>query len=501
MKEKKRMGAAAALCVLCAALALLIATTSSPLYATNFWTDTNLYFTIGRGMTRGLMPYRDLFDHKGPVLFMLYALGAMISDTSFLGVFLLEVVSLAAMLYAAYKTVRLFGESDMTLLAIPLTAMITCSCVAFNQGGSAEEFCLPALSFALYCALARMRGGEGCERPALLYLLFGAAMGWVFAIKYTDCGLFFGLAFAVLLYEWRVRGFMRAFSSGLLMLAGMALVIAPAAVYLAANGALDDCIQVYFIQNIFDYGGTPMSFGGHIYNALAYLRTQSAANPVMAALAIAGCTFSALYALIRREKGFLLEMMSAPLGAGLLLLFCYWGEMAHPYYALVFACLSPLGLIPLAWLAKLGKCWLPMACAVLGCAMIVPVCFGMCQAVPLMDTKKADMPQTVFAGIMAEEEDPTLLDLTSLDQGFYLAAGIVPNCRYFANNNLNTVEKREALDGYLAEGKTTFVVSRWEDPGENYALIAEASGVFDLNDMRDYKLYRRVDAPQGGAAP
>lgn len=42
----------ALLALLCATLALLIATSSSPLYAANFWTDTNIYFTIGRGMTR-----------------------------------------------------------------------------------------------------------------------------------------------------------------------------------------------------------------------------------------------------------------------------------------------------------------------------------------------------------------------------------------------------------------------------------------------------------------
>lgn len=498
MPEKMRGYAAAGLSLLCAAMALAVATTSSPLYATNFWTDTNLYFTIGRGMTQGLMPYRDLFDHKGPLTFMLYALGALISDTSFFGVFLLEIASLAAALYAAWRTVSLYGEGRVTMLAIPLAAMVTVCSPAFNQGGSAEEFCLPALSIALYCALARMRGGDACRRPVRLYLVFGAAMGWVFAIKYTDCGLFFGLALAMLLYEWRISGFLRAFVSGLYMLTGMGMVILPITLYLAANGVLDDCIQVYFIQNIFDYGGTPMSFAGHIYNALAYLRTQSAANPVMAALAMAGCAFSAGYAIMRREKGFLLEAMAAPLGAGLLLLFCYWGEMAHPYYALVFASLSPLGLLPLAWAAaKLRGKWTAV-CTAAACALIVPACLWGCAAVPLMDVEKAEMPQSVFAQIICGEENPTLLDLTSLDQGFYLAAGVTPNCRYFANNNLNTAEKREALDGYLAEGRTMFVVSRWEEPGENYTLIAEASGVFDLNDTRTYKLYRRMDAPEGG---
>lgn len=256
---------------------------------------------------------------------------------------------------------------------------------------------------------------------------------------------------------------------------------------------LDETIRVYFIENIFGYGGAAMSFPAHIYNALAYLRTQSAANPLVAIFAMAGCVFSALHALIRREKGFFFEMMAAPAAAGLLLLFCYWGEMAHPYYALVFASLAPLGMIPLAWTAgKVGHGIAAVSVAA-GVLAIMPLCQMMCAAVPLQGVERADMAQHVFAAIMHEEENPTLLDLTSLDQGFYLAAGITPNCRYFANNNLNTAEKRDALDAYLTEKRTMFVVSRWEDPGENYMLIAEHSSPFDLNDMRTYKLYRRVE--------
>ena len=38
-------GQALALSALCSVLALAVASTSSPLYATNFWTDNNLYFT------------------------------------------------------------------------------------------------------------------------------------------------------------------------------------------------------------------------------------------------------------------------------------------------------------------------------------------------------------------------------------------------------------------------------------------------------------------------
>ena len=159
----------------------------------------------------------------------------------------------------------------------------------------------------------------------------------------------------------------------------------------------------------------------------------------------------------------------------------------------MFAALVPLGLIPLGWLAPHAKRRVPaVLCAVLTLA-IAPVCRLTCQAAPLMAVQREDMAQTVFAKIINEEEKPTLLDLCSLDHGFYLASNVLPNCRYFANNNLNTKEKRDALDGYLAEGRTMFVVSRWENPGENYELIAEHSSPFDLNDMRTFKLYRRID--------
>lgn len=490
--------AALALSLLSALAVLLIASTSSPLYATNFWTDTNIYFTIGRGMTQGLMPYTDLFDHKGPLLYVLYALGALVSDASFFGVFLLEIASLTAMLMLAYETVRLFGRGLLALTAIPVTALVTATCTAFNQGGSAEEFTLPALVLAVYAVLRRFEEGEACARPARLYVLFGAAMGWVFAIKYTDCGLFFGLALAALLFEWRMRGFFAAFRCGLWCLAGMALVVAPVALYLALGGALGACLEVYFYENMFLYVGEPMSLMGHLYNALAYLRTQSMANPVVAAMGMLGCAGFAVRALLRRRKGFLLEAAAMPLGAGLLLLFTYWGEMAHPYYALVFAALTPLALCPLGALAGRvhGRAWALAPLAAL--ALCAPVCLSRCAAVPLMDVSREDMPQTQFARIIGEAEHPTLLDWTSLDQGFYLAAGVTPTCRYFVNNNLNTEEKRLAYEAAVASGEVEFiVVNAWQDvPGPGYVRVAEASGVFDLASARSYALYRYAEGEQ-----
>ena len=78
---------------------MLICTKSSPFYPTNDWVDANCYMTVGRAMIEGKIPYRDLFEHKGPIIYILHAVGALISDSSFFGIFLIEAASCIWFLY------------------------------------------------------------------------------------------------------------------------------------------------------------------------------------------------------------------------------------------------------------------------------------------------------------------------------------------------------------------------------------------------------------------
>ena len=74
-------------------LLILVFSKSSPLYAFNDSGDINTYMIIGKGIKNGYMPYRDLFDHKGPVFLFLFGLINLISETSFVGVFIMEVIT------------------------------------------------------------------------------------------------------------------------------------------------------------------------------------------------------------------------------------------------------------------------------------------------------------------------------------------------------------------------------------------------------------------------
>lgn len=79
-----------------------------PLYPFNDWVDANTIFTVGKSILRGLVPYRDLIDQKGPLLFFLHTLGALVSFDGFFGVYLLELPVCFAFLLYQYRLLRLF---------------------------------------------------------------------------------------------------------------------------------------------------------------------------------------------------------------------------------------------------------------------------------------------------------------------------------------------------------------------------------------------------------
>ena len=61
--------------------------------------DPNCFMTVGKGMMHGVVPYRDLLKQKGPVLYFVYGLAALVSPHSFFSVYLLELIADTIALY------------------------------------------------------------------------------------------------------------------------------------------------------------------------------------------------------------------------------------------------------------------------------------------------------------------------------------------------------------------------------------------------------------------
>ena len=88
----------------------LFAFGGSPFYPINEWSDPNCFLTVGRAMLDGKVMYRDIYEQKGPYVYFLHALAALISDTSFIGVWLMEVVTLFFSMWLISKIVGMYGQ-------------------------------------------------------------------------------------------------------------------------------------------------------------------------------------------------------------------------------------------------------------------------------------------------------------------------------------------------------------------------------------------------------
>jgi ABC-type microcin C transport system permease subunit YejB len=92
IKKNKHILLIILFCFVTSFLLILINSKSSPLYPFNDWVDANAFFTMGKGLFNGKILYQDLFEQKGPLLYLIYGFGYLFSNTTFLGIFLIEVI-------------------------------------------------------------------------------------------------------------------------------------------------------------------------------------------------------------------------------------------------------------------------------------------------------------------------------------------------------------------------------------------------------------------------
>ncbi len=500
--------AAFGLCGIIALGCLLFCSKSSPLYPLNDWSDANIYFSIGKGMLQGQVVYRDLYDHKGPLLYALHALCAAMSPLSFLGVFILEVLAFALFLLAAYQLWGLYDMKGSRWLMLPVLALVVLTSLSFQQGDSAEELCLPLLMGSMYALLKHFKGASFAAAPCSAapsdstplrpmppktLMIHGFMCGCVLWIKFTLLGLYVGWVLAVFLSLAARRQWKAAWMSLLSFGGGVAAATVPWLIYFGSQGALLPWLKTYLYDNLFLYsaGEEALGLAGRI-KAMVKAGAEWWAGNLRYTLLLTG---GFLWCVFRKGAGkgerWSLLMM---LGFGGLAVFA--AGKAYLYYGLILAPFAALGFIPLGrWVdgkaADMGKVQVPKkalglsaARAVRGVAIAIMTVatIGLCWPLSPNTTEnnaflqpKEKTMQYQFAAVMAETPGATMLNYGFMDAGFYTAAGIVPNVKYFHQTNVPLQEMLDEQKRYIEEGVCDYVVTRGRQPDsitDNYQLVA-----------------------------
>ena len=475
---------------------LLVCSKNSPLYSFNDWVDAHAFFTMGKGIFNGKIPYKDLFEQKGPLLYLIYGIGYLISHDTFIGIFILKCVSYTIFSYFLYLISKNYLENINSLLITVLVLSLIAGSVAFVQGGSAEEFCLPFFSASMYYFIKMVNTSRFNKNEIFIN---GILAGCISLIKFNLLGFWFiwmAMYFFRLLFLKRIK---EALVSCIIFLLGMGLPIIISIVYFSFNNALNDYIDTYITFNLTAYS-TQISFKNRIMNMFSSLFQQLSVNKLIKVLIVVG--FFSLFT--NRIISQIWVRLFVILSFLFLMMGIYMGGLPFIYYFLCFEFYTLFGLIAIAYI--LEKYSSIKIIRTIFIAVVLTVSSYYVYQSPNkseMKVSKEHYAQYVFKNIIEQSENTTLLNYDNLDGGFYTTCNIVPNIKYFMRQNVDYNRYPQIIDGQneaIENKKVEFVVIReyFANKGyrktlnslnKNYYLVKEFKQKYEGMDFT-YYLYQ-----------
>lgn len=422
-------------CLFTAAVLITLFSRSSFLYPFNNWADTNIYMTIGREMLKGAVPYRDLFDHKGVLWYLLYMAANLISQDTFFGLYLIEIFSFSIFLFYSWKLLDMFCPPLYAAAVLPLLGSLIAVSDAFGMGGSAEEIHLSLAAAGLYYLIRLIRdtdsepsgGGPVISRPVLY--INGIFAGCVLWSKYSLLGFWFAWMASIFFLMVFRKEWKQGLISCMVFLLGMTTVSIPCLFYLLYTGSFSDFLNTYIIINLRYAGGAERrSITEQLQNSLHYFFMMFGWNKIPGTLTMTGL---AAVTVFPPYSGTPAKRLILPA-----LFLCsvsveFMGKVSHFYY---FMTVAPfLVLFFLAAGVSISKLRFPAGpsarkifqASVCLCLLAAGCIYGWHRSpnVPYMKYKKEELTQYQAAAIIDQQEHPTLMYYRNLlDTGILMAS-------------------------------------------------------------------------------
>lgn len=422
-------------CLIVSFLFLMICTKSSFLYPFNDWADANCFFTMGKGMMQGKILYADLFDQKGPLIYFYYGIASLISYKSFIGVFIVEVISFTVFLYYAYKLMTIYVKKEIGYLSLPIISFIVLTLPAFTHGGSAEELTFPMLMYSMYSFTKFLKENKISYSTIFIN---GFVAGLVSTMKFSLLGFWFAWMAIVFFYLVYKKNYKKAFISCIVFLIGMILPIIPWLIYFIQNNALTDFINAYIIFNIKFYpSNSPfiLKLMMFISKPLKFI-TQNLGFGLPFLLGFASLLLTKTF-FKNKYYGLLVVITYFFLCIGV-----FTGGISFRYYYLILTPFMIYGIIELGILIQdkyhIDFKKIKMISYILMIGFFLVFSYTGSKNVPYMtiNRPKEKLAQYKFAKIINKVENPTILNYGHLDGGFYTMAGVLPINKYFQKQNV-----------------------------------------------------------------
>ena len=204
--------------------------------------DESLYLIIADQILQGIPPYVEIWDHKPPGIYFLFALGLTLFGNSILAIRLLTLIAVTITCYLLYLiSLSIFTQSGQR---IGLLAGSFYAVFSLTNGGLAantEVFFIPLVVGSFYLFFR-----SSPNISAWTWVLIGFLIGLAAQIKYLVVFDFLALVFFAILQRCKVYSTLRNL---LLLSLGSSIVFITVAFYFWQQGIFSEYISATLLAN------------------------------------------------------------------------------------------------------------------------------------------------------------------------------------------------------------------------------------------------------------
>ena len=202
-----------------------------------------MFLTIAKGVVNGKIPYLDIYDHKGPVYFWIYAAGYFAGGRT--GVFVLQCLVLFADLLLLERIADLFHADPNALIPSFLALFFA----MFEHGGLTEEFSMPLILAGMYYELRFLMSGEEKHTPGTAFL-YGLLLGLLSFIRLNNAIILCSLLLCIMIILVQRKQWKNLLVNLLCGVLGIAVIAIPVCLYYASHDGLYDMLYGTFLHNL-----------------------------------------------------------------------------------------------------------------------------------------------------------------------------------------------------------------------------------------------------------
>lgn len=261
-------------------LALFMSLTASnnPFCIGNTGTDSAVFNYVARVILHGGMPYRDTFDHKGPLIYLIDVFGLLLNAD--IGIWIIEFVCIFLIFLFGYKIAKTLGCNDVKSLSVVIICELTLS-YYFEGGNLVEEYACPFIMISLLIFIKYFL--KGYVKPVEL-VFCGISFSAVCLLRINMIALWLVMFIGVLItYIKRKQDLKTIIKHISWFVVGMIVVALPIIVWLIKNNAFDFFIEDYLRFNFMYSSDAERASIYHITQAIYYFVTGA---PVVLAVPI-----------------------------------------------------------------------------------------------------------------------------------------------------------------------------------------------------------------------